>query len=164
MEKKNLDWKKIHETSNYLIEGIKHNELMRKKRKRICTTLNYIEHLLTLSSTVTGCVTIFTFVSLVGRVAGIASSALGLRICAITAEIKKFMPVIKKKREKHDKIVLLAKTTISFIILWDLPMFYQIFLSPQAKLSAIINYKHGIYELPHELQNDLRLTKYQESV
>ena len=36
-------------------------------------------------------------------------------------------------------------------------MFYQIFFSPQVKRCAIITYKHGIYELPHELPNDLRL-------
>ena len=36
-------------------------------------------------------------------------------------------------------------------------MFYQIFLSPQVKRWAIFTYKHGIYELPHELPNDLRL-------
>ena len=36
-------------------------------------------------------------------------------------------------------------------------MFYQIFLSPQVKRCAIITYKHGIYKLPHELPNDLRL-------
>ena len=38
-------------------------------------------------------------------------------------------------------------------------MFYQIFLSPQVKRWAIIIYKHGIYELSHELPNDLRLRK-----
>ena len=31
------------------------------------------------------------------------------------------------------------------------------FLSPQAKRCAIISYKQGIYELPKELPNDLRL-------
>ena len=37
-------------------------------------------------------------------------------------------------------------------------MFYQIFFSPQVKRGAIIiTYKHGIYELPHQLPNDLRL-------
>ena len=30
-------------------------------------------------------------------------------------------------------------------------MFYQIFLLQQMKRCAIISYKHGIYELPHEL-------------
>ena len=38
-------------------------------------------------------------------------------------------------------------------------MFYQIFLTPQVKGWAIITYKHGIYELPHNLPNDLRLRK-----
>ena len=36
-------------------------------------------------------------------------------------------------------------------------MFYEIFLSPQAKPIVIISNKHGIYELPQELPNDLRL-------
>ena len=36
-------------------------------------------------------------------------------------------------------------------------MFYQIFFSPQGKRSTIITYKHGIYELAHELPNNLRL-------
>ena len=31
------------------------------------------------------------------------------------------------------------------------------FPSPQVKRSAIITYKHGIYELPNQLPNDLRL-------
>ena len=32
----------IDETRNYLIEDINWNELMSKKHKKICTTLNYI--------------------------------------------------------------------------------------------------------------------------
>ena len=36
-------------------------------------------------------------------------------------------------------------------------MFYEIFLSPQVKRIVIISNKHGIYELPHELPDDLRL-------
>ena len=36
-------------------------------------------------------------------------------------------------------------------------MFYEIFLSPQVEWWAIITYKHGIWELPHELRNNLRL-------
>ena len=36
-------------------------------------------------------------------------------------------------------------------------MFYQIFSSPQVKRCAIITYKHGIYEMPDELPNDIRL-------
>ena len=46
---------------------------------------------------------------------------------------------------------------ILVIIFWNFLMFYQIFLSPQMKRIVIISDKHGIYELPHELPNDLRL-------
>ena len=34
--------------------------------------------------------------------------------------------------------------TITFIILWDFFMFYQIFLSRQVRRCAIITYKNGI--------------------
>ena len=36
-------------------------------------------------------------------------------------------------------------------------MFYQIVFSPHVKQCVIITYKHGMYELPHEFPNDLRL-------
>ena len=39
----------------------------------------------------------------------------------------------------------------------DFSLFYQIFLSPQVKPTVIISNKHGIYELSHELPNDLSL-------
>ena len=43
-----------------------------------------------------------------------------------------------------------------FIIISDILIFYQIFLSPQVKRRVIISKKRGIYELPHELPSDLR--------
>ena len=36
-------------------------------------------------------------------------------------------------------------------------MFYQIFLSPQVKRSLIIGNKQGVYVLPQEFPNNLRL-------
>ena len=61
----------------------------------------------------------------------------------------------------------LRSPTIIFIIFRDFLIFCQIFFSPQVKRCAIIPYKHGTYEVPHKLPNDLRLRKfldYQESV
>ena len=101
--------KNIDET-NYLIEEINRNELMSKKHKKVCKTLNYIERLRILASTITECVSIFSFASLVGIPIEITSSAIGLKICTITAGIKKHKSITKKKRKKkkkkHDKIVL----------------------------------------------------------
>ena len=75
---------------------------MNKKHKKICRILNYIDHSLVVIFTITGCVSISAFASLVGIVIGITSSSIGLKICAITAGIKKYKSIIKKKKKKHD--------------------------------------------------------------
>ena len=80
--------KNIDETRNYLIEEIYRNELMSKKHKKVVTTLNHIKHFLILGSTITGCISISAFASLVGIPIGITSSVIGFKICAITAAVK----------------------------------------------------------------------------
>ena len=40
-------------TKNYFLEEIKQNQLMSRKHKKVCATLNYIDHFLILVSTVT---------------------------------------------------------------------------------------------------------------
>ena len=81
--------KNTDKTRNCLIEEIDRNELMCKNNKKFCTSLNYIKHFLILGSTITGCVSISAFPSLAGISIGITSSAAGLKICAITAAIKR---------------------------------------------------------------------------
>ena len=71
--------------------------------------------MLILVSTVTGCVSISAFLSLVCVPMGIASSAVGIKICAVTAGIKNYKSIIKKNKKKHDKIVLLGKTKLDAI-------------------------------------------------
>ena len=75
----------------------------------------YVEHFLILASAGIGCVSISAFASLVCVVVGITSSAVGINICAITAGIKKYKSIIKKKKKKHDKIVLLGKDKLNTI-------------------------------------------------
>ena len=58
--------------------------------------------MLILVSTVTGC---------------ISTSAVAIKICAITAGIKKYKSIIIKKKKKHDKIVLLGKGKLNTIAL-----------------------------------------------
>ena len=58
--------------------------------------MNYIDHLLFVSFTITGCISISAFASLVGIPVGIKSSATGLNICGITAGIKKYKSILKK--------------------------------------------------------------------
>ena len=83
--------RKIDETRNYLSDEIKHNDLMSEKYKKTCKYLNYVECLTCLFS------------------------AIRIKICAITAGIKKYKAIIKKKEKKHEKVVLLGKTKLDTI-------------------------------------------------
>ena len=56
---------------------------MSKKHKKVCTTLNSIEHFLILRSTIAECVSISYFASLVDIPIRITSSAIGLKIFTI---------------------------------------------------------------------------------
>ena len=75
--------KSINETGNSSLEEIKQNELLSRKHKQVCTTLKYIEHVLILASSITGCFLVSAFTSLLG---------------------------ITKKKKNYNEIVLLAKT------------------------------------------------------
>ena len=98
--------KKMDEMRNYTLDEISHDNFTSKKYNKTCQYLIYFERLIILVSTVTGCVCV--------RV-GISSSAVGMKICAITAGIKKFKSVIRKKKKKHNRIVLLGKSKLDTI-------------------------------------------------
>ena len=98
--------KNIDETSKYFLEEIRQNKLVSKKCKKVCTTVNHIEHILILASAITGCVSISAFVSLIGISIGITSSAIGLKMYAIIAGISKYKSIIRKMKEIFNKFLL----------------------------------------------------------
>ena len=96
--------KNIDETRNYFLQEIRQGELVSRKCKKVCTTLNFIEHFLILASRVTGCISVSAFAPL-----------LGLKFCAIAAGIKRYKSIIKKTKTNHDKIVLFTKSKLKSI-------------------------------------------------
>ena len=109
--------KTINEARLYFVEEIDQNVLMNNKHKKVCATLNYIEHFLTLASAVPRCISTSAFAFLLGILIRITSFAIGLKICVITEGIKKYKSIIKKKKKKpkglinsnisHEKFVLI---------------------------------------------------------
>ena len=100
--------KNINKKRNYFLEEIKQSELMSRKHKKVFTTLNYIEHFVNLASTITWCVSISAFVSLIGIAIGLTGSKIGFEICAITAGIQ-------KKKKNYDKTAVLVKSKLNSI-------------------------------------------------
>ena len=107
--KKNIDKRR-----NYLSKKINQNDLMRRKNKNVYTVLDYIEYQLILIFTVSGCVFISAF-ALAGIHIGITSSEIELKICVITAGIKKYKSIIKKEKKKHDKTVLFTESKLNSV-------------------------------------------------
>ena len=92
--------RKSEEIRNYLLDEIKHNDLMGEKRKKTRKYLNFAESLLILSSIITYCVSLSAFASLVCVPVDITSSEVGIKICGNTAGIKNYKSIIKKKKRK----------------------------------------------------------------
>ena len=88
---------------------------MSEKYKKTRKHLNYVENLLILVSAVIGYVSMSAFASLVCVPVVIKSFTVGIKICTITATIKKCKSIIKRKKKKHNKIVLLGKEKLSTI-------------------------------------------------
>ena len=72
---------------------------MSKKHKKTSKYLSCVGHLLILASVVTGCVSTDAFSLLVCVPVGITNSAVGINICLITAGIKTYYSIIKKKKK-----------------------------------------------------------------
>ena len=65
-------------------------DLISEKYKKTCKYFNYVEQLLILAWTITGCVSIGAFTSLVCVPFFIENSAVVIKVCTTTARIKKY--------------------------------------------------------------------------
>ena len=64
--------------------------MLNNKNEKVCMILNYFEHFLTLVFTVTVCIFISAFSSLIDVSKDIMRSTIGLNICTVTERIKKY--------------------------------------------------------------------------
>ena len=108
--------------------------------------MNYI-----VISTITGCVSISNFASLVGFRIGLTSSAIGLKIYTITGGIKKHKSMNKKKKKKHNKRVLLTKSKLNSIEVLICKALIDSNIS-QDEFLLINNVLKGFYEWKNQLQ------------
>ena len=139
--------RKTDDTRKYLLDEIKHNDLMTEKDETTCKYLNYVKNVLISVSAVTGCDLISAFPSLVCVPVDITSSLVGLNICALSAEIENYKTIIKKKK-KHDKILVLWKdqlNTTNVLILKTLIDSYS-----HGEFVSVINVLREYYELKKE--------------
>ena len=125
---------------------------MNQKYKKTFKYLNYVEHLSLLVSTITRCVSISVVASLVCVPVGITSSAIGIKIYAITSGVKKYKSIIKKKKKKHCKTVLLEKDKLNTVDVLISKVSIDSYISPD-EIVSINNVLTEYNEMKKEIKN-----------
>ena len=93
---------------------IKENHTVKKLSKYV-TAFNYIDKILIVLSATSGGVSIISFTSIIGAPVGIASASFTLIFSLTTGIVKKLLNITRKKKKKHDKILMLAKSKFNSI-------------------------------------------------
>ena len=100
---------------NYFYQEINQRKSYRKKSNKYVTVFDYINKILIILSATSGGVSIISFISITGAPVGTASAGFTLIFSITTGKIKKLLNITRKKRKKHDKILMLAKSKLSSI-------------------------------------------------
>ena len=100
---------------NYFYQEINQRKSCSKKLSKYVAVFDYIDQALIVLSATSGGVSIISFTSIVGAPVGIASASLTLLFSLTTGIVKKLSNITRKKKKKHDKVLMLAKSKLNSI-------------------------------------------------
>ena len=86
-----------------------------KKLSKYTAALDYNDKTLIVLSATSGEINIISFTSVIGIPAGVISASVILVFSLITGVIKKLLKQTRKKKNKHSKIIMLAKSKLNSI-------------------------------------------------
>ena len=105
----------IKNIANYFINEINERKSYSKKLSRYVTIFDYIDKVLIILSATTSGISITSFTSVIGTSVGIVSASFTLIFSLLTGIIKKLLNMTRKKKKKHDKILMLAESKFNSI-------------------------------------------------
>ena len=88
---------------------------MSKKLIKYIAAFDYIDKTLIALSATSGRISIISFTSVIGIPVGLASASFIFVFSLTTGMMKKLLKITKKKKMKHNKIVMLAKNKLNSI-------------------------------------------------
>ena len=106
---------KINENKDYFIAEIRERELLTKHLSEYIASFDYLDKSLIVLLVATGSISIASFATAIGAPVGIISASCSLEFSVTTGVAKKFLKTIKNKKNKHKKIVMLARSILNTI-------------------------------------------------
>ena len=100
---------------SYVYQEINQQKSYSKKLNKYVTIFDYIDKILIILSVTSSRISIISFASAIGVPAGIASACFTLIFSITTGIIKKLLNITRKKKKRHDKILMLAKSKLNSI-------------------------------------------------
>ena len=104
--------KKINEIKDYFIAEIKERELMSRRLNKYIATFDYFEKSLIVLSVATGSISIAWFATVIGALVGMMSASCSLAFSITTRIVRTFLKTTRNKKNKHNKIVILARSKL----------------------------------------------------
>ena len=144
----------INKIKDYFNSEIQERKTTSKKLSEYIAAFDYIDKTLIILSATSGGISIISFTSITGVLAGIASASFTLIFSLTTGIIKKLLKVTRNKKKKHNKIVILAKSKLNRIET----------LMPQALIDLDINHEEfktivNVKEKYDQMKESIRNTK-----
>ena len=100
---------------NYFYQEINQRKLNSKKLNKYVTAFDYIEKVLIVLSATSGRVSIISFTSVFRTPIEIARASFTLIFSLKIEIVKKLLNITRKKKKKHDKILMLAKSKLNSV-------------------------------------------------
>ena len=105
----------IKKIDNYFINEINQQKSYSKKLKKYVPIFDYIDKILIVLSATTVGISIISFTTTIGEPVGIASPSFTLIFSLTTGIIKKLLNITRRKKKKHDQILMLAESKFNSI-------------------------------------------------
>ena len=114
---KNLQFRlnKINEIENYFIAEIKERELMSKRLSKYIASFDYFDKSLIVLSATSGSISIASFATVIETPIRIVSASLSLAFSLSAGLVKKLLEITRNKKNKHNIIVMLARSKLNRI-------------------------------------------------
>ena len=105
----------INKIKDYLNSEIKEEKYIIKKISKYIVAFDYADKVFITLSALFGTLSIASYATVVGIPAGIAGASLTLVFTITTSVVKTLLNITRKKKKKHNKIIVLARRKLNII-------------------------------------------------